>query len=471
MKKKTFLIMIALFAATSWLWSQDISGNWQGELHIMGQKLRIIFHIEKKDTLYTTIMDSPDQGAYGLPTDRTGVADNQLEIVAAGMGILYRGKLENDSITGIFSQGGISIPLTLQRAVSVLRPQRPQTPEPPYPYRIEEVTIENKQEGLTLAGTLTFPETIGPFPALVLIAGSGPNDRDETIFGHRPFLVLADHLTRNGFAVLRYDKRGIGASKGEYTKATTDDFAQDAAAAVAFLRSRKDIDKRHINLIGHSEGGIIASMVAANDKKIDGIILLAGMGMKGIDLIMAQNENGMSQQNLEPENREKMAVILRETLETLSVWQGTPADQTALNDRLIRLWEATPLLVRLKQNREQFLRSNFNAMVTPWYRRFLQIDPETFLKKVSCPVLALNGEKDTQVRAEENLTAIESALKEGKNRHITVQRYPELNHLFQECTTGQADEYAVIEETFSPTVLNDILSWLQETGGTLSSGK
>lgn len=213
MKKKTFLIMIALFAATSWLRSQDISGNWQGELHIMGQKLRIIFHIEKKDTLYTTIMDSPDQGAYGLPTDRTGVADNQLEIVAAGMGILYRGKLENDSITGIFSQGGISIPLTLQRAVSVLRPQRPQTPEPSYPYRIEEVTIENKQAGLTLAGTLTFPETIGPFPALVLIAGSGPNDRDETIFGHRPFLVLSDHLTRNGFAVLRYDKRGIGRVK------------------------------------------------------------------------------------------------------------------------------------------------------------------------------------------------------------------------------------------------------------------
>ena len=457
--KKNILITLLFFFSVS-VFSQKITGNWLGTLDIMGNKLRIGFHIEKTDTEYKTKIDSPDQGAFGLPTTQTTFANDTLKIDASGLGISYTGALQGDSIHGTFAQSGLQLSLVLKKTEKPAF-NRPQEPQPPFPYKTEEVVFQNKKARIDLAGTITLPDSAGTFPAVILVHGSGPHDRNETILGHKPFFVLADYLTKNGIAVLRYDKRGVGESKGDFATALTSDFADDAAAAVDFLRTRKEIDKKCIGIIGHSEGGIIAPMVAASNRNIAFIVLMAAPGIKGIDIIMAQNENAMKRQNMEPENIETLQKINREIFESLADWEGTETNRTILRDNLNRLWEKLPLLVRLKMNKDQYIRNNFNAIIRPWYRNSLQINPETYLTKVSCPVFAINGEKDTQVIALNNLTTIKKALKKGKNYRYETKTYPNLNHLFQTCETGEADEYGRIEQTISEEVLGDITSWIK----------
>ena len=459
MKKPIFFLILFLISTN--IFSQEITGNWLGALDIMGNKLRIGFNIEKTDTVYKTKMDSPDQGAFGLPTSKTTFANDTLKIDASGLGISYTGALQGDSINGTFAQGGLQLPLILKRTEKPTL-NRPQEPQPPFPYKTEDVVFQNKKAKIDLAGTLTLPDSAGMFPAVILVHGSGPHDRDETILGHKPFLVLADYLTKNGIAVLRYDKRGVGQSKGDFATAITDDFADDAAAAVAFLRTRNEIDKKRIGIIGHSEGGIIAPMAAASNRNIAFIVLMAAPGIKGIDIIMAQNEKAMKQQNMEPENIEKLQKINREIFESLADWQGTEADRTALRDKLNLLWDKMPLLVKLRMNKDQYIRGNFNAMIRPWYRNSLQLNPETYLTKVSCPVFAINGEKDTQVIASDNLNAIKKALEKGKNYRSETKTYPNLNHLFQHGETGQVDEYGKIEQTISEEVLEDVVNWIKK---------
>ena len=459
MKKNILITLLLLFSVS--VFSQEITGNWLGTLDIMGNKLRVGFNIEKTDTMYKTKMDSPDQGAFGLPTNKTSFANDTLKIDASGLGISYIGTLQGDSISGTFVQSGLQLPLMLKKTEKPVL-NRPQEPQPPFPYKTEEVVFQNKKAKIDLAGTLTLPDSAGTFPAVILVHGSGPQDRDETILGHKPFLVLADYLTQNGIAVFRYDKRGVGQSKGDFATALTTDFADDAAAAVAFLRTRNEIDKKRIGIIGHSEGGIIAPMVAATDRNIAFIVLMAAPGIKGIDIIMAQNENAMKLQNMEPKNVETLQKINREMFEGLVDWQGTETNRTILRDNLNRLWEKLPLLVKLKMNKDSYIRANFNAMIRPWYRNFLQLNPKTHLTKVSCPVFALNGEKDTQVNASDNLNAIKKALEKGKNYRYETKMYPNLNHLFQICETGEADEYGRIEQTISEEVLEDIGNWLKK---------
>ncbi|MBK5196408.1 MAG: alpha/beta fold hydrolase, partial [Proteiniphilum sp.] len=341
---KTVFFVILLFAVVT-LSAQDITGSWGGSLEVQNRALRLVFHIERNDTILTTKMDSPDQGAFGLPTTRTTFKENRVEIVATGLGLYYNGTLENDTLKGTFNQGGIPFPLLLMRTEG---PQfsRPQTPLAPLPYISEAITIiPDKKESLSLAGTLTLPDRAGVFPAVVLIAGSGPNDRDETLFGHKPFLVISDYLTRNGFAVLRYDKRGVGASTGDYSKATIQHFAEDVHAAVEYLKQRKEIAGSHIGLLGHSEGGIIAPMVAAIDKEIDFIVMMAGPGTNGIEVVMDQNDNSMRQQGMEPETIKMIQKINREMFESLLEWDGSENDRTALRDKLSFLWEQLPLLI------------------------------------------------------------------------------------------------------------------------------
>lgn len=449
-----FIVMVASINA------QEITGNWTGNLNVMGTKLRIGFTIAKKDSVYISKMDSPDQGALGLPTSRTSFMNDTLRIDAGGMGIKYTAIFMNDSLVGTFAQSGLTVPLTLKRADRDSL-NRPQHPTAPFPYKSEEVKFSNKEAEIVLSGTLTLPDTAGPHPAVILIAGSGHNDRDETIFGHKPFLVIADYLTRNGFAVLRYDKRGVGQSGGRYETATTRHFADDAKVALEFLRTRNEIDKSNIGVVGHSEGGIIAPILASEDKNIKFIVLLAGMGVKGIDLLMAQNEISLKSQNMEPENMERILNMTRDTFESLLQWEGTEANRVALNDRVSQMWDQLPILAKMKQKKEVFVRNQFNAMSTPWTRYFLAIDPTTYLKKVKCPVLAINGDKDIQVSAEKDLTAIKHALEQGGNFRVQTKVYPGLNHLFQECETGMPDEYAKIEQTFSPQVLEDITHWMK----------
>ncbi|MDD4778017.1 MAG: alpha/beta fold hydrolase [Fermentimonas sp.] len=456
---RTILCLSFLLVASN-IFSQDVTGIWSGSLNIQGTSLRIVFNIEKNDSTLVSTMDSPDQGAFGLPTTRTTHTDNKVEIVATGLGILYRGTFEGDSISGTFSQGGIPFPLTLKRAEEPVI-HRPQTPVEPLPYISEEIVITDVSTDISLSATLTLPDSAGIFPAVVLIAGSGPNDRDETVFGHKPFFVISDHLTRNGFAVLRYDKRGVGKSTGDYSIATINDFVQDANNAVKYLKSRKEIDSSKIGLIGHSEGGIIAPMVAVENDDVKYIVLMAAPGTSGIEIVLDQNENSMKYNKFEPETIEKIQVLNKEIFESLLEWNGSDNDRTALRDKLSYLWEQLPILVKLKIEKEPYLRSQFNGMITPGYRSFLASNPKEYLEKVKCAVFAINGGNDIQVPAEKNLTAIMETLHNKGNTNVVTKLYPELNHMFQESITGQPDEYAKIEQTFSPQVLSDITDWLK----------
>lgn len=456
--KKNIILYFLLFCTT--VSAQEITGNWLGTLDISGNKLRVGFLIEKTDTVYTAKMDSPDQDAFGLPTTRTSFADGKLEIVAVGLGIFYRGTLRGDSIAGTFNQGGMAFPLVLKQSETPA-PNRPQTPQMPFPYKSEEVKFPNKQAKIDLAGTLTVPDSAGTFPAVILIAGSGPNDRDETVFGHKPFLVLADYLTRNGFAVLRYDKRGVEQSEGDYKLATIQDFTADAEAALAFLRSRKEIDGKRIGLLGHSEGGIVAPMVAANNRNVAFVVLMAAPGISGIDIVMKQNQISMLRQEMEIENIERIQKMNREIFESMLTWENTENNRTHLRDQLSHLWEQFPILLKLKTKKDVFVRNQFNAIVLPGYRSFLKTNPEEFLQKVSAPVFAINGENDTQVSSETNLQGIKRALEKGRNFRYEIKSYPALNHLFQESETGWVDEYIQIEQTISPAVLSDIAEWIK----------
>jgi pimeloyl-ACP methyl ester carboxylesterase len=461
MNKAVFYIF--LFLLTGNLYSQEIIGSWTGSLKIQETSLRLVFNVSMKDSVLISTFDSPDQGAFGLPTTRTtySESDKKLEIIASGLGIFYRGILENDSIVGTFNQGGIPFPLTLRKTIKEVV-HKPQTPIEPLPYISEEVTIsDNSQNKVSLSGTLTLPDSTGIFPAIILIAGSGPNDRDETIFGHKPFYVISDYLTRNGFAVLRYDKRGVGKSTGDYSKATISDFVTDASNALEYLKSRKGIDSSKIGMLGHSEGGIIAPMVASKSSDVKFLVLLAAPGTKGIEIVLDQNENSLKHQGIEPETINRLQLTNREIFESLLVWTGSENDRTALRDRLSYLWEQLPILIKLKLEKEPYLRAQFNAMITPGYRSFLATDPKDYLSLVSCPVLAINGENDVQVPALKNLEAIKHHIQKGGNYKVETKSYPMLNHLFQESITGQPDEYAKIDQTISPQVLSDITNWIK----------
>lgn len=460
MNKPAFITLLLLIS--SGIFAQEpIVGSWEGTLHIQNKALRIRFHIEASDSLYHSRMDSPDQGAFDLPTTRTSFRDNKLEIIASGLGLFYRGTLLQDTIEGTLNQGGMPLPLNLYRFVKTA-PDRPQTPQEPFPYAAEELLIPAGDGDRVLGATLTLPAGKGPFPAVMLIAGSGPNDRDETVFGHKPFLVIADHLTRQGFAVLRYDKRGVGKSTGNFSTATIEDFANDARAVVNYLKQQEEIDPDRIGLLGHSEGGLVSAMLAAGNRDIAFAVLMAAPGTTGMEIVLDQNQISLTHQGVEPETIEELQKLNRETFGMLLEWKGTEEDRTALRDQLSRFWNKLPLLVRMKVEKEAFLRSQFNAMTMPGYLSFLRANPSLYLKEVTCPLLALNGEKDTQVPAVKNIRAITSALEIAGNKNVETRIYPGLNHLFQECITGLTDEYAKSEQTLAPVMLNEVGEWLKE---------
>lgn len=460
MNKPAFITLLLLIS--SGIFAQEpIVGSWEGTLHIQNKALRIRFRIEASDSLYHSRMDSPDQGAFDLPTTRTSFRDNKLEIIASGLGLFYRGTLLQDTIEGTLNQGGMPLPLNLYRFVKTA-PDRPQTPQEPFPYAAEELLIPAGDGDRVLGATLTLPAGKGPFPAVMLIAGSGPNDRDETVFGHKPFLVIADHLTRQGFAVLRYDKRGVGKSTGNFSTATIEDFANDARAVVNYLKQQEEIDPDRIGLLGHSEGGLVSAMLAAGNRDIAFAVLMAAPGTTGMEIVLDQNQISLTHQGVEPETIEELQKLNRETFGMLLEWKGTEEDRTALRDQLSRFWNKLPLLVRMKVEKEAFLRSQFNAMTMPGYLSFLRANPSLYLKEVTCPLLALNGEKDTQVPAVKNIRAITSALEIAGNKNVETRIYPGLNHLFQECITGLTDEYAKSEQTLAPVMLNEVGEWLKE---------
>ncbi|SFC30433.1 hypothetical protein SAMN05421747_10818 [Parapedobacter composti] len=459
---RTLIFFFILLAAR--LQAQDIGGTWQGTLDISGVKLRLMLHIEQTEGGYTATMDSPDQGAKGIPVASVDFASPTLKLGVPIIGARYIGNLEHDTvIVGTFFQGGMELPLELVKRARAgnTSAERPQEPKPPFPYHIEEVNVANRDAGITLAGTLTRPMTGGPFPAMVLISGSGPQNRDEELFGHKPFWVIADYLTRHGYAVLRCDDRGVGASTGIFATATTADFASDASAAVDFLRSAPSIDPDGIGILGHSEGGMVAAMVASTRNDIAFLVLLASPGIPSDSLLMMQTRMIGAASGLSPAQLSANAQLNRQ-LYDLVIGEDNPdvldskleaflssSLQTALSDSAVTGEAATAAIMRQKAQ-----------LNTPWMRYFLRFNPAKYLSRVKCPVLALNGDKDLQVAAKENLTGIAAALQAGGNEQITVKALSGLNHLFQESKTGLPAEYSTISQTISPMVLEEVRRWL-----------
>jgi hypothetical protein len=429
----------------------DIDGIWQGTLDAGGTKLRIVFHITNMEDGLMATMDSPDQGANGIPVTTVTRNGAALTMELKQAGAKFEGKFSADmtSIEGTWAQGGASLPLVLKHTSSVtyLERKRPQNPVKPYPYKEEDVTYTNKSAGVTLAATLTIPAGKGPFPAVLLITGSGPQDRDETLLGHKPFLVLSDYLTRRGIAVLRADDRGFAKSTGMFSTATTADFATDAEAGVAYLKSRPEV-AGPIGLVGHSEGGIIAPMVAARNPDVAFIVMMANSGVRGDELLVMQGALISEASGVPHEAVEKSAVTERKALEVVK--QETDADVTAKKLREL-LGTTIP---------EAQLDAQIKQITSPWFRYFLVYDPAPALMKVKCPVLAINGDKDLQVPPKQNLPAIRKALQDGGNKNFEVDELAGLNHLFQTAKTGSPAEYAEIEETISPVALEKIAVWI-----------
>jgi pimeloyl-ACP methyl ester carboxylesterase len=444
---------------------------YEGTLKAGATETRLVFHLfRQKDGSYAGTMDSPDQGAKGLVLDKVSVKGDSVRLEFSSATIVFEGKRgkAGREIAGTFRQAGLSFPLMLRRVAKVKEARRPQTPKKPYPYDAIEVSYENKRHGIKLAGTLTVPRGKGPFPAVLLITGSGAQDRDETILGHKPFLVLADYLTRRGIAVLRVDDRGVGGSTGSVPNSTTADFAEDVRAGVAFLKGRKEVNAAQIGLIGHSEGGAIAPLLASRSKDIAFIVLLAGPGVPGHEILYTQAAAGLK---LAGSADPKALALLKKLHERLfAVVRAAKGSAAAEKKAHAAVEEITSKLSEDEKKQSAgalvVIETHTQLVLTPWGRFFLDYDPRPALRKVHCPVLALNGAKDVQVDAKVNLRAIEAALKEAGNKDVTIRELPGLNHLFQTCKTGAGSEYGAIEETLAPVVLETVAAWIAEhTGG------
>jgi pimeloyl-ACP methyl ester carboxylesterase len=426
----------------------SLAGEWGGVLDAGAAKLRLKLTIADEGGKLSAVMDSLDQGAK-LPVASIEETAGEVVFTLPAIGGRYEGVLDptRTVLTGTWSQGGASLPLTLTKGVAPEAPKRPQTPQPPFPYRVDEVTIPTPTPGVTLAGTLTLPEGPGPFPAAVLISGSGPQDRDETLLGHKPFLVLADHLTRRGIAVLRYDDRGVAKSTGDFGAATTADFAVDAAAAAAWLRARPEIDTARVGLIGHSEGGLIAPLVASRDDRVAWTVLLAGPAVPGEAALVEQAK--------------RIALATGAPAEAVAAQNAVFARAVAAvvahaDDPEAARREAEAVLVAAGTPKAQ-AEAAASQFATPWFRHFLTYDPAPALRDARGPMLALYGEKDLQVPPEQSAPVLKRLRPTAE-----VEVLPSLNHLFQTATTGSPQEYAQIEQTMAPTVLDRIAGWILE---------
>ncbi len=440
---------LAGFLASGQHTPEVVEGAWSGQLELAGTTLRIVFHLQlDEQNRLSATLDSPDQGARGIGMGEVTFQSDSLTIQAPVIMGKYEGVMTSDStLEGTWSQAGQKFPLNLQRQDQPEVLNRPQEPQPPYPYAEEEVTFENEEQRFTLGGTLTLPQGSGPFPAVVLVSGSGSQNRDEEIFGHKPFKVIADDLSRKGIAVLRYDDRGVGASGGSAAGATSADNATDARAAIGYLKSREGIDTTRLGIIGHSEGGLIALMIASDMKDLACIVLLAGPAVPGKTILLDQSEHISRLSGIpEPVIRQN-----REIMDRVYGWMESQESFSAWTDSL-------------KSNLEPFVADRIlNAIQEPsyaWMRYFVMSDPATYFGSIQCPVLALNGEKDSQVMAEKNIPAIREGLEKAGNNQVTARVLPGLNHLFQPCDTGLPAEYGKIEWTFDQDALDLIASWL-----------
>ncbi len=445
------LILTSVFLLTSFLsFSQDITGKWNGSLKIQGIELPLVFNVSKLQNGYSSTMDSPSQGAKDIPTTKTTFENSKLNIEIAPAKIEYVGELKNEIIIGTFKQNGQEFPMELSRKAYVKKEvNHPQEPKKPFSYYSEDVTFENNKEKVTLAGTLTLPNKEGNYPAVILISGSGAQNRDEEILGHKPFLLLSDYFTKNGIAVLRYDDRGTAKSTGSFKDATSANFATDVESAIEYLKTRKEINKNKIGLVGHSEGGMIAPMVASKSKDVNFVVLLAGPGLRGDKLLLLQKEK----------IERAMGISQEEILKSQKIYKG--AYNLILNlkkeDLKLKDYFTNQLPKETPPNQIDAI---VNQLSSDWIQFYLKYDPAPSLEKIKCPVLAVNGEKDLQVPSKENLEAIKKELQKGGNKKVTIIEFPKLNHLFQTTETGNPSEYETNTETFNKNALQQITAWI-----------
>ena len=456
MKKAVFILLIILITLP--IYGQDIAGEWNGVLKVQGIQLRLVFHITNEEKGYSSTMDSPDQGAKGIHVTSTRYENSILIMEISTLGVHYKGTLDDQNIfIGIFKQAGQSFPLNLSKEKVI----KPQEPTEPYSYHSENIKFENMQDKIVLAGTLTLPQKNGNFPVVILISGSGPQNRNEEVFGHKPFLVLADHLTKKGIAVLRFDDRGTAESTGNFKTATSLDFTGDVESAIRYLQTRKEINKNQIGLIGHSEGGIIAPIIASKSKDINFIVLLAGPGIRGDKLLLIQQELIGKASGISDADLQKAKVINKGAFDIVLKSNNTEMLETELTSYIQQAIIDNPESGKPTGiSEDDYVKLQVSQLINPWMRYFIKYDPAPILEKIKCPVLAINGEKDLQVPSKVNLEAIEKALKKGGNTKVTIKELANLNHLFQECETGSPSEYAAIEQTFSPIALAKISNWI-----------
>ncbi len=452
----------------------DFEGNWLGTMNAGGAQLRMRIDLTVEDGALGARMFSVDQGNAEIPVESATAAGNTLSLTMPMIGGSYEGTLSDDgqTIDGTFQQMGAELPLVLERMEGD-EPDagRPQDPVEPYPYVAEDVRYPNPDGGHELAGTFTRPSDGGPFPAVILITGSGPQNRDEALLGHRPFLVLSDHLTRRGIAVLRFDDRGVGESTGDHAAATSSDFASDALAGVAYLKTRDDVDPAAIGLAGHSEGGLIAPIAATRSDDVSYIVLMAGTGVNGERILYAQGALINRAAGATEEQIERNQELQRAMFEILKSEPDPERAAAALTETVRTAFEAMPDAQRAQagitddESLDRVVNMQVTQFNTPWFRYFLTYEPATVIEQVTVPVLAINGEKDLQVPYEENLREIEAALQRGGNTNYEIHALPDLNHLFQHSETGAPSEYATIEETWSVDVMELIADWILRTTG------
>ena len=431
-------------------------GTWQGAIEVTNMRMRLQMHLSHDDKgKLVASVDSLDQGIQGIPA--SGVAENngELSFEIPAFQAEYHGRLSTakNEIAGEWAQNDTIEKLDFHRSEQPLELRRPQTPAKPYPYTVEEVSFPAADGKATLAATLTIPQGTGPFPAAVFVGGSGPTDRDETTAGHKPFLVLADLLARKGIAVLRYDKRGIARSTGNYDQATMDDFANDTQAALNYLKARKEVDPKRSGALGHGEGGILAAQLAVHNRDLGWLVLLAGPAATGERTLLRQSEliartGGLPEEQIARSQQfDRLAyAAVRE--------ERTP---TALEARLKDLIDKSGLSAAMPP---AALKAQIRLMTTPWFRQYLDFNPVPVLEQIKCPVLALNGDRDLQVDADETVPVLRQAYEKSGNKDFTVMEIEGVNHLFQKAQSGSPALYGAIEETIAPEVLNAISGWL-----------
>jgi len=446
------LLAAVLLIATPLQGQDSMVGDWNGTLDAGTMRLRLVLHIEQGESGYTATMDSPDQGAHGIAASDVTVSGDSVNVAFSQLGARYAGEISGDgsALTGTFSQAGQTFSLVLERG-GMEEARRPQNPEPPFPYEVEEVTFPGGVAGVELAGTLTVPSEGGPHPAAILVTGSGPQNRNEDIFQHKPFLVLADYLTRRGIVVLRYDDRGVAESTGDYASATSADFTDDAEAAFRLLRDRDDVRGDAIGVIGHSEGGLVAQLLASRLPQLGYIVMMAGPGVSG-DSILVLQAAALNRAAGLPE--ETLAVRTRLQRRLMDAALGNTDPERARAEITAVFETEVPGMP------DEQVETQARVLTSPWMLWFLNYDPQPILRSLTLPVLALNGSKDLQVLAGPNLDGIAEGFRQAGNRDFTVVELDGLNHLFQTADTGMATEYGQIEETIAPAALKTIGDWI-----------